>query len=40
MAGDNHWHGVAPSPEERARAVAELEANGAGFRGTGKEVWP
>ena len=39
MAGDNHWHGVAPSPEERARAVAELEANGDGFRGTGEEVW-
>ncbi len=39
MAGDNHWHGVAPSAEERARAVAELEANGDGFRGTGVEVW-
>ena len=40
MAGDNHWHGVAPSAEERARAVAELEANGEGFRGTGEDVWP
>ncbi|MEN8374146.1 MAG: transketolase [Gemmatimonadota bacterium] len=39
MAGDNHWHGVAPSVEERERAVAELEANGHGFRGSGEEVW-
>lgn len=40
MENENHWHGVAPSAEERQRAVAELEANGDGFRGTGEEVWP